>query len=142
MSFCHQCGYSLDSDVGTICPGCGIDLRPPTDQDNTNETGQISSPQSTEGINDTPSSGTAIFDDQPLNYTIFENTVIFDDKSEGSVKLLELLQTLSHKSNLLYQLLADNFQKNKNKAQELRASSDALVKPCQNILDEVEKIEA
>ena len=41
----------------------------------------------------------------------------------------------------MYQLLADNFQKNENKAQELQDSSNALVKPCQNVLNEVEKIE-
>ena len=46
MSSCHQCGYSLESDAETICPGCGIDLRPPNDQNNTNETGNTSSPES------------------------------------------------------------------------------------------------
>ena len=89
----------------------------------------------------TPYSGTAIFDDQLLNYTINENTIIFDDTGDASVQVLDLFQRLSHKSNLLYQLLADNFQKNENKAQELRDLSNALVKPCQNMLDEVEKIE-
>ena len=43
MSSCHQCGYSLESDAETICPGCGIDLRPSNDQNNTNETGYNSS---------------------------------------------------------------------------------------------------
>ena len=35
-------------------------------------------------------------------------------------KISDLFQRLSHKSNLLYQLLADNFQKNESKAQELQ----------------------
>ena len=64
MSLCHQCGYALESDAGTICPGCGIDLRPSNDQNNTNETGYISSPESIEDTNITPYSGTASFDDQ------------------------------------------------------------------------------
>ena len=116
MSFCHQCGYSLESDNETICPGCGIDLRPSNDQNSTNEAGNISSSESIKDINDTPTSGTATFDDQPLNYTIVENTIIFDDKGDASVGVSDLFQRLSRKSNLLYQLLADNYQKNENKA--------------------------
>ena len=75
MSSCHQCGYSLESDAETICPGCGIDLRPPNDQNNTNETGNISSAESNRDTNDTSTSGTAIFDDQLLNYTMNDNTI-------------------------------------------------------------------
>ena len=61
MSLCHQCGYALESDAGTICPGCGIDLRPSNDQNNTSETGYISSPESIEDTNITPYSGTGKF---------------------------------------------------------------------------------
>ena len=141
MSSCHQCGYSLESDAETICPGCGIDLRPPNDQNNTNENGNISSAESNRDTNDTSTSGTAIFDDQLLNYTMNDNTIIFDDKADASVQISDLFQRLSHKSNLLYQLLADNFQKNESKAQELQDSSIALAKLCQKVLTEVEKIE-
>ena len=142
MSFCHQCGYTLESDAETICPGCGIDLRPSNDQNNTNETSYTYSPESVGDINITPYSGTALFDDQSIKYTIIENTIIFDDTGDVSGQVLDLFQRLSHKSNLLYQLLADNFQKNEEKAQELQELSNALVKPCQNMLNEVEKIES
>ena len=54
MSSCHQCGYSLESDAETICPGCGIDLRHSNDQNNTNETGYNSSTESTRDTNNTP----------------------------------------------------------------------------------------
>ena len=124
-----------------FAPAVESSLRHPNDQNNTDETGYISSPESTSDTNTTPYSGTAIFDDQLLNYTLIENTIIFDDKEDASAQILDLFQRLSHKSNLLYQLLADNFQKNEDKAQEIQDSSNALVKPCQNVLNEVEKIE-
>ena len=141
MSFCHQCGHALKSDVETTCPSCGIDLKHNSDQNNANETDYAVRPESNENTNLTPYSGTANFDDQLLNYTIIENTLIFDNTGDSSLKVLDLFQRLSHNSNLLYQLMSNNFQQNEEKAQELRDFSNTLAKSCQNMIDELEKIE-
>jgi len=115
MSFCYQCGHALKSDVETSCPGCGIDLRHYNDQNIKSETGYNFSSEFKRNTNVTPSSGTAIFDDQLLNYTIIENTIIFDNTGDLSLQVLDLFQRLSHNSNLLYQLLSNNFQKNEDR---------------------------
>jgi tetratricopeptide (TPR) repeat protein len=141
MSFCHQCGYALKLDEETSCPSCGIDLKHSNDQNNSNETDYAISSESNENTNFTPYSGTANFDDQLLDYTIIENTIIFDNTGDLSLKVSDLFQRLSHNSNLLYQLMSNNFQHNEDKAQELRDFSNALAKSSQNMLDEVEKIE-